>query len=372
MAQERVHPIPPSSRTTKIISAPQDTLALVRMKSNKGLTYAKAGVDINAKSRAIGSLVEQLRYRRKGRGRNMDVKGQFTSLIDFGDIALTLCTDGVGTKLLIAEALNKWDTVGVDCVAMNVNDTICVGAEPIAFVDYIAIDKPRPEVTEAIGIGLNEGSKQANLDLVGGEIAVLPEMVNGVDLSGSCLGFVEKDRIVDGSRIDFGDAIVGLPSSGIHSNGLTLARKILEKNEIGLDAHFPLLAHSIGEELLTPTTIYVKRVLRMLEKCDVTGMVDVTGGGLRNFVRLKKGVCFDISEPFDPQPVFHVLQELGDVEPKEMYQTFNMGMGFAIVCREEDAKSCAKSLGGGARVVGSVTKGRGVRSEPLEVSYEAY
>jgi len=338
----------------------------------KGLTYAKAGVDIEAKSRAIGSLVKELRYRRKGRGRNMDVKGQFTSLIDFGDVALTLCTDGVGTKLLIAEALNKWDTVGIDCMAMNVNDTICVGAEPFAFVDYIALDKPRPEVTEAIGVGLNEGSKMANVDLVGGEIAVLPEMVHRVDLSGSCLGFVEKDEIVDGSKIKIGDAIVGVPSSGIHSNGLTLARKILEKGEIGLDARFPLLPHSVGEELLTPTTIYVKPVLKMLEKCEVTGMVDVTGGGLRNFVRLKKNVCFDVSEPLDPQPIFHILQELGDVEPTEMYQTFNMGMGFGVVVRDEDAKTCAKSLGGGARVVGQVTKGKGVKSGALEVSYEEY
>ncbi|HUL38956.1 MAG TPA: AIR synthase related protein, partial [Methanomassiliicoccales archaeon] len=147
------------------------------------MTYAKAGVDIDAKSEAISSLVKQLRYRRTGRGKMMDAKGQFTSLIDFGDVALTLCTDGVGTKLLIAEALDKWDTVGIDCMAMNVNDTICVGAEPIAFVDYIALDKPNTKVTEAIGIGLQAGAKMADCEIVGGEIAVLPEMVKGIDLS---------------------------------------------------------------------------------------------------------------------------------------------------------------------------------------------
>jgi len=336
------------------------------------MTYAKAGVDIDAKSEAIASLVKQLRYRRAGRGRMMEVKGQFTSLIDFGDVALTLCTDGVGTKLLIAEALNKWDTVGIDCMAMNVNDTICVGAEPIAFVDYIALDKPNPQVTEAIGVGLQAGSKMSDCEIVGGEIAVLPEMVKGIDLSGSCLGFVEKDRIVTGAEIGIGDAIIGLPSSGIHSNGVTLARRVLEKNDIDMDRKMPELRGSVGEELLTPTFIYVRQVLKLLERTKVTGMVDVTGGGLRNFVRLKKGVHFDISKPLRPQPIFRVLQELGEIEEKEMYQTFNMGMGFAIVLREDDAKDAVKALGKGAKIVGEVVEGEGVGSSELGLSYTVY
>ncbi len=336
------------------------------------LTYSKAGVDIDAKSLAIRSLVNQLRYRRKGRGRDMKVKGQFTSLIDFGDVALTLCTDGVGTKLLVAEALGKWDTVGIDCMAMNVNDTICVGAEPFAFVDYIALDKPDPDVTEQIGIGLNEGSKLANVDLVGGEIAVLPEMVKGLDLSGTCLGFVDKKRFVDGSDIEVGDAIIGLPSSGIHSNGLSLARKVLKVNKIDLRDRIPRLGKSVGMELLRPTTIYVRPVVRMLKRCEVTGMVDVTGGGLRNFVRLKESVKFDIEDPLQPQPIFQILQELGEIEPKEMYQTFNMGMGFAIVCPESESGAVVKALGGGAKVVGHVTKGDGVSCTPLGISYHEY
>jgi phosphoribosylformylglycinamidine cyclo-ligase len=336
------------------------------------MTYAKAGVDIDAKSEAIASLVKQLRYRRTGRGRMMDIKGQFTSLIDFGDVALTLCTDGVGTKLLIAEALNKWDTVGIDCMAMNVNDTICVGAEPIAFVDYIALDKPNPEVTEAIGIGLQAAAKMSDCEIVGGEIAVLPEMVKGIDLSGSCLGFVEKDRIVTGSNIDVGDVIIGLPSSGVHSNGMTLARRVLEKNEIALDQKIPGMRGSVGEELLTPTFIYVRQVLKLLDGTNVTGMVDVTGGGLRNFVRLKKGLHFDVSKPLRPQPIFKLLQELGGIEDKEMYQTFNMGMGFAIVLREDDATNAVKVLGKGAKVVGEVVEGGGVGSSKLGLSYTVY
>jgi phosphoribosylformylglycinamidine cyclo-ligase len=336
------------------------------------MTYAKAGVDIDAKSEAIASLVRQLRYRRSGRGRMMDVKGQFTSLIDFGDVALTLCTDGVGTKLLIAEALNKWDTVGIDCMAMNVNDTICVGAEPIAFVDYIALVKPNPAITEAIGIGLQAGAKMSDCEVVGGEIAVLPEMVKSVDLSGSCLGFVDKDRIVTGADIETGDVIIGLPSSGVHSNGMTLARRVLEKNEIALDQKIPGLRGSVGEELLTPTSIYVRQVLKLLEITKVTGMVDVTGGGLRNFVRLKRGLRFDISSPLTPQPIFKFLRELGGIQDKEMYQTFNMGMGFAIILREDDAKDAAKVLGKGARIVGAVVEGEGVGSSRLDLDYSSY
>lgn len=336
------------------------------------MTYAKAGVDIEAKSQAIASLVKQLRHRRTGRGRMMDVKGQFTSLIDFGDVALTLCTDGVGTKLLIAESLGRWDTVGIDCMAMNVNDTICVGAEPFAFVDYIAIDRPDPEVTEAIGVGLQKGARMADCEIVGGEIAVLPEIVKGVDLSGSCLGFVDKDRIVTGAEVDVGDAIIGLPSSGVHSNGLTLARKVLERNEVALGDDFPELKGTVGEVLLTPTFIYVRQVLKMLKAVQVTGMVDVTGGGLRNFVRLKQGVRFDVSKPLKPHPIFRLLQELGSIEDEEMYQTFNMGMGFGVVLREEDAKAAVRLLGKGARVVGHVEEGKGASCSALDLTYSSY
>ena len=340
--------------------------------SKERMTYAKAGVDIDSKSAAIASLVKELKYRRSGLGRMMDVKGQFTSLIDFGNIALTLCTDGVGTKLLIAEALKKWDTVGIDCMAMNVNDTICVGAEPFAFVDYIAIDKPNPDVTEAIGIGLQKGARLSDCEIVGGEIAVLPEMVRGVDLSGCCLGFVKKKDIVTGANIKVGDVIIGLPSSGIHSNGMTLARRVLERNEIPLDRKFDELGKSVGEELLTPTSIYVRQVLKLLMLVKVTGMVDVTGGGLRNFVRLKEGVRFDVSRPLKPQPIFKLLQELGNIEDKEMYQTFNMGMGFAVIVREKRAKEAIKILGKGARIVGEVVEGEGASSSGLNLYYSSY
>jgi len=335
-------------------------------------TYARAGVDIERKSEAISTLVDHLKYRRKGKGKVIDIKGQFTSLIDFEGWVLTLCTDGVGTKLLIAEALDKWDTVGIDCMAMNVNDTICVGAEPMSFVDYIAINKPDPRVTEQIGIGLDKACEMANVDLVGGEIAVLPEMVNGVDLSGTALGFLERKNMVTGADVQIGDAIIGLRSSGVHSNGLTLARKILESSEIGLDDKYESLGKTVGMELLTPTYIYVRQVLHMLEKVKPTGMVDVTGGGLKNFVRLKKNMLFDIDRPIEPQPIFKLLQETGKVSDREMYKTFNMGMGYGIVLRQDDVKQALKLLGEGAQVVGQVKEGNGAGISPMGLVYDTY
>ncbi|MEM2944095.1 MAG: phosphoribosylformylglycinamidine cyclo-ligase [Methanomassiliicoccales archaeon] len=335
-------------------------------------TYKKAGVDIRKKSASIESLVKELKYRRKGSAKALPIKGQFTGLIDFGEVALTLCTDGVGTKLLIARSLNKWDTVGIDCIAMNVNDTICVGAEPIAVVDYLAMDRPNEEIAAEIGKGLEVGARLANVDIVGGEIAVLPEIVNDIDLSASCLGYVEKKMIIDGSKVSVGDIIIGLPSSGIHSNGLTLARKVLEANGVGYNETIAGLEKPVGEELLTPTEIYVEKVMKLIKSVHVHGMVNVTGGGLRNFVRIKSNVKFVIDDPLPPQPIFDVIAELGKIDKRELYQTFNMGMGFAVICPEDEAETALRSLGGGAKIVGRVTSGRGVEVSHLGIIYKAY
>ncbi|MBN1677512.1 MAG: phosphoribosylformylglycinamidine cyclo-ligase [Candidatus Thermoplasmatota archaeon] len=338
----------------------------------KRMTYAKAGVDIDKKSGSISALVGHLKYKRKGLGRPIDLPGHFTGLMDFGEYALTLCTDGVGTKLLIADALEKWDTVGIDCIAMNVNDTICVGSEPIAFVDYIAIDRPDPRVTSEVGKGLEEGARQSNMTIVGGEIAVLPELVKGFDLAGTCLGMVRKDRIVTGQAVRSGDALIGLPSSGIHSNGLTLARKIFESNDIGYRKRIKGLARPVGLELLEPTTIYVRQVLRLLEKSDVHGMANITGGGLRNLIRLRKGIGFEITDPMRPRPIFDVMQELGGVSDKEMYQTFNMGMGYCLVVSDRDADAVVKAAGRGAKVVGHAVRGDSVRVPAMRLEYSKY
>ena len=336
----------------------------------KGMTYAKAGVDIDRKSASIAALVEHLRFQRKGFGKPIDLPGHFTGLIDFGDMALTLATDGVGTKLLVADALQKWDTVGIDCIAMNVNDTICVGAEPIAFVDYIAIDKPDEKLTSEVGKGLEEGARLSNMTIVGGEIAVLPELVKGFDLAGTCLGAVDKKRIITGQKITPGDALVALPSSGVHSNGMTLVRKILEMNDIGYKDRVKGLRKSIGLELLTPTTIYVRQVMELLDEFDVRGMANITGGGLRNLLRLKKGTGFEIDDPVKPQAVFKVLQDLGKVSDQEMYQTFNMGMGFSMVVPGKDGDEFAKAAGG--KVVGHAVAKEGIRVQGLGLKYTRY
>ena len=336
-----------------------------------GWTYEKSGVSIDQKSNAIKALVDKLEYRREGIGQNVRMSGLFASLIDFGDKYITLATDGVGTKLMIAEALNKWDTVGIDCIAMNVNDTICVNAEPTSFVDYIAIDKPNEDITREIGIGLQKGAELSNMEIVGGEIAVLPEIVNGVDLSGTCLGYVEKDKIITGDKCAEGDLIISLRSSGIHSNGLTLARKIVEANNIGWNDRVSGLSGTMGEELLTPTEIYVRQVLEITRNFNVHGLVDITGGGLRNILRMKKGLQYVISDPVKPAPIFQKLQELGEVEDKEIYQTLNMSMGFTIIAPAEDAEEITKKYRN-ADIVGRVQKGDGVLLEPGNILYDHY
>ena len=336
-----------------------------------GWTYEKSGVSIDQKSNAIKALVDKLEYKRNGIGQNVRMSGLFASLIDFGDKYITLATDGVGTKLMIAEALNKWDTVGIDCIAMNVNDTICVNAEPTSFVDYIAIDKPNEKITQEIGIGLQKGAELSNMEIVGGEIAVLPEIVNGVDLSGTCLGYVEKDKIITGDKCAEGDLIISLRSSGIHSNGLTLARKIVEANNIGWNDKVSGLSKTIGEELLTPTEIYVKQVLEITSNFEVHGLVDITGGGLRNILRMKKGLQYVISDPVKPAPIFTKLQELGEVEDKEIYQTLNMSMGFTIIAPADAAEEIAKKYQN-AEIVGRIQKGDGVLLEPGNILYDHY
>ena len=336
------------------------------------MTYAKAGVDIDRKSESIAALVRQISFQRSGVGQPLKLEGHYAGLIDFGDLALTLCTDGVGTKLIVANQMKKWDTVGIDCVAMNVNDTICLGAEPIAFVDYLAIDRPDDEIASQVGIGLEMGAKMSNMTIVGGEIAVLPEIVNGFDLAGTCLGLVKKDKIVTGEAIRPGDVVVGLPSTGIHSNGLTLARKIVEESGLSVTSEVRGLSRPIGLDLLEPTAIYVKQVIGLLTDQEIRGMANITGGGLRNLLRLKKDIGFEISEPLSPCPIFGVLQELGDVTDLEMYQTFNMGMGFSLVVPEHEGDEVARAAGEGARVVGRAVEGRGVSVPSMGLKYTAY
>ena len=340
----------------------------------KKMTYAESGVDINKEEQAIKKLLSSITSKRKGIGKPLG--GEYAGMVEFGDYALVLCTDGVGSKVKIASAIKKWDTVGIDCIAMNVNDAICVGAEPLAFVDYLAIDDPKPEITKEIGKGLEKGARLSNISIISGETASLPEVVSGFDLAGTCLAYVRKDRIVTGKQIAPGDVIIGLASSGIHSNGLTLARKVIENKGLSYKDKFPDGSYpgkSIGEVLLTPTQIYVKEIIELLKNVQVHGLAHITGSGLRNLPRLNGKVKFVIEDPFKPQPIFTFLQKNGNIDDKEMYQTFNMGMGFAVIVSEKDVDKAIKILkmhsAVDVKVVGKIEKGTGVEVPKLSLNY---
>lgn len=298
-------------------------------------TYKDAGVDTDIADSVKGAMLSVFKTK---------ISGHFAGVVEFGDYYLALCTDGVGTKVLVADYLKKWDTVGVDCVASNTNDCICIGAKPVAFVDYLAVERIEPEKIKQLMKGVAEGARQAGCEVVGGETATLPDTVKGFDLAGSCLGVVKKSEIITGEKIREGDVIIGLESSGAHCNGYTLARKVLD-----LDAW--------GKELLKPTKIYVKEILSILGP-DVHGLSHITGGGLKKITRiLPKGLCAEITDPLEPQAVFKEIQKRGGVSDYEMYKTFNMGMGFAIICAPGVAKGIMKKLKTKSKVAGRIVKG---------------
>jgi phosphoribosylformylglycinamidine cyclo-ligase len=333
-------------------------------------TYAEAGVDIERENASILALVKQLVHRREGVGRPIEMEGFFTALIDFGEFALSLSTDGVGTKIVVAEALGVWNTIGIDCVAMNVNDMICVGAEPLAFVDYFAVSRYDEAIAREVGEGLNRGAEMANVTIIGGEFATIPEIVRSFDLAGTCLGVVEKDRIITGRAVSPGDAIMGLPSTGIHSNGLTLARKVFQ--EAGLSYEDPLTGgrETVGEALLRPTAVYVKPVLGLVDTVEVHGLANITGGGFLNLPRMNPKAAYCIEELPEPQPIFAAIQEEGGISSEEMYRTFNMGMGFCVVVPEDSADDVLEGVRG-SRLVGHVEEGSGVHLRDLGLILES-
>jgi phosphoribosylformylglycinamidine cyclo-ligase len=316
-----------------------------------GLTYAKSGVNIEKENKAIAALAKQLTYKRTGLGAPITDVGHYAGLIEFGEYALALTTDGVGSKVIIANEMKRWNTVGIDCIAMNVNDLLAMGIEPLAFVDYIAISEPNNEIMRQIGEGLAKGAEISRMTIVGGETATLPDVIKGFDLAGTCLGMVKKDRVITGERIKPGDAVVGLPSSGVHSNGYSLVRRIINDAGYSYTDPFPYNKDTtIGDELLIPTMIYME-VLDAVNRFDIHGLAHITGSGLMKLHRVTK-YGFDISDPLPPQPIFEFLQEEGGVEDVEMYKTFNMGMGFVVVLSQEDADEAAKMMGG--KIVGEI------------------
>ena len=316
--------------------------------------YAKAGVSQSEADRAVSALVGALGRREDSR--QVLASGHYANVVRLdGNTGIALSTDGVGTKLLVAEQLGRWDTIGIDCVAMNVNDVICVGARPLAMVDYLAVDGADAEVAGAIGAGLARGAELAGIEIVGGELAQLGELIRGLDLAGACFGTVPLDGLVTGAAIEPADVVIGLPSSGLHSNGYTLARKSLE----GISLDDDRLGRPLGEVLLEPTEIYVKPVLALLDSdVDVRGLAHITSGGLGNLLRLEAEVGYEIDSPLPPPPIFELIAELGSVSLDEMADVFNMGCGFCVVvaaASEEPALEAVRTHYPEAARIGTVT-----------------
>ena len=328
--------------------------------------YSKAGVDQGAADSAVAGLVRALGAIELGRpSRQVPLPGHYASVIRIDErTGIALSTDGVGTKLLVAEQLGRFDTVGIDCVAMNVNDVICVGAEPLAMLDYIAIERADPAVCEQIGVGLARGAELAGVEIPGGELAQLGEMVRGFDIAGACFGAVALDAIVDGSAVRPGDPVIGLPSSGLHSNGYTLARAALDGLLLEEDPE-GRLGRPLGDVLLEPTEIYVKPVLELLRsEVDVRGLAHITSSGLGNLNRLAAEVGYEIDNPLPVPPIFELIRDRAGVSDEEMHEVFNMGCGFCCVVAAGDEAAVVESLRRHypeARRIGRTVEGSSVR-----------
>jgi len=309
------------------------------------VTYSDSGVDIDLEEVTVAKLAEKLKPTLKYRD-IITESGHFAALVKMGSRAIAMSTDGVGSKILVAKMMNKYDTVGIDCIAMVVNDILCVGAEPIALVDYLAVEKPDPEMAEQIADGLAKGAKISNIAIIGGETASLPEIINDFDLAGTGIGIVDIDKIITGENISEGDILIGLQSSGIHSNGLSLVRKVLLGNDkFKIDDTLPNdSTTTIGEEILKPTELYVKPIVNLLkENFNIKGLVHITGGGFTNLKRLKEGVGFDIDNLPEPQEIFKLIYNQ-NVSIEEMYRVFNMGIGFVVIATEEEAEKIIEIL----------------------------
>jgi phosphoribosylformylglycinamidine cyclo-ligase len=337
--------------------------------------YARAGVDAGRASHGVAALVAALGGIDTGRpSRSVLGSGHYANVLRLDDrTGLALSTDGVGSKLILAEQLGRFDTVGIDCVAMNVNDVICVGADPIALLDYIAVEAPDPDMLAAIGEGLRRGAEESGVEIPGGELAVLPELIrghpspHGFDLLGFCVGLVALEEVITGGRIAPGDAIVGLPASGVHSNGFTLAREALPD----LDETPPELGgERVGDVLLEPTVLYVRAVRELLaSEVEVRGLAHITGDGLLNLLRLEaEGAGYRVDHPLPRLPVFDLIAERAGVPDTELYEVFNMGCGFCCVVPEADAEPAVTLLGAhhpGTAVIGTVTDRGGVVELPI-------
>lgn len=327
------------------------------------VTYQDSGVDVEAGYEAVKRMKA---YAEATFDQNvLQSLGSFGGMYALGDQVLVSGTDGVGTKLKAAFALEQHDTVGIDCVAMCANDVVCHGAKPLFFLDYIATGKLIPAVAAAIVKGVAEGCLQAGCALIGGETAEMPGFypVGEYDLAGFCVGLVRRESLIDNSRVKAGDVILALASSGVHSNGFSLVRKLIPMERASLDRYHPELGKTLGEELLTPTKIYVKPVLSLIEQVEVHSIAHITGGGFfENIPRsIPKGLSARIERAsVRVHPVFRLLQTLGELEERHMFNTFNMGVGMTITLPESQLDRAVALLGAAgvnAYPIGAVVSG---------------
>jgi len=340
--------------------------------------YAAAGVDTRRADAGVAAIVRALATVETGRpSASVAPPGHYAAVLKVAEnLGIAIGTDSAGSKVIVAEQTGRFDTIGIDCVAMNVNDVVCLGAEPIALVDYLAVEHADSEMLAQIAAGLARGAAAAGVEVPGGELAVLPEVVRGhpsprgFDLVGTCLGTVALDAMVTGAARQPGDAVIGLPSSGIHSNGYTLARRaLLEDAGWALDDRPAALAgHSVADVLLEPTVIYVRAALDLLRSgIPVRALAHITGGGVTNLLRFPGDAGWSLDAPLAPQPVFAAIAQAAGVPPEEMYDVFNMGCGFVVVVPDTDAGAAVDLLArrhpGTARI-GTITDRPGLVELP--------
>ena len=305
------------------------------------ITYKKAGVDISEikKSQyAIGKLISSTHNLQKN-AKIAHGFGHYAGIVEIpGGKLLATHTDGVGTKVIIANMMKKYDTIGIDCIAMNVNDIICIGATPISFVDYIAANKNNQKIFKQIVSGLVKGAKKSAMPIVGGETAIMPDLISGkgfgFDLAGMVVGLLSKKQMILGKSIKPGDVIIGVKSSGLHSNGYSLARKAL-LSKYSIKSKIKGIG-ILGNALLVPTEIYVKPVLESIEKCTIHGLAHITGGSFTKLLRLKQ-IGFEIDNLPKTPPLMQLIQDCG-INNEEMYKTFNMGIGFCIISPKDEVR----------------------------------
>jgi phosphoribosylformylglycinamidine cyclo-ligase len=338
----------------RIMSEDEETMG----KDEKWI-FSKSGSSLEENEKAISEIWKLIggtfKFRKSMTGEPLNIKGHYAGLIDLGggDRLLAVHADNVGTKVLVAQLLEKYDTVGIDLVAMNVNDLVCVGAEPIAIIDYLTVEKYDADLIREIMAGIVEGARRASIAIVGGETASVPDIIHGArldvgfDLAGTSIGIVDRKSIIIGDKMKPGDLVIGLASSGIHSNGLTLARKVLfDLSKLKAEDNLPGTEIKVGEELLTPTKIYSQEILEITKGNEVHGLAHITGGGFSKLRRIGRysHVGFKLDKMPKSQYIFEAISKLGHISEEEMYKTYNMGIGFCIVTPKSEVEEVSATV----------------------------